>query len=489
MSAKTSTALNVLALDTASGEPLYVQIYDQVRELILTGRLGAGTRLPSTRALASELGVSRTTTLSAYDQLASEGYIDGQLGSGAYVSAELPDELLGVAGASGGDVAVSEPPATVSAFMPRPFDSGMPDTRGFPFAEWSRHLARSWRNPTPDMLHIANTSGDPALRAAIARHVNAVRGIECAPEQVIVTSGAAGSIELLSRALFKAGDKILIEDPCYPTAFGALTHAGLEPLSVPVDSEGLKFDATDAGSTTARAALVTPSRQYPLGMTLSVSRRLELLSWAGREGAWIIEDDYDSEYRYSGRPLQAMMSLDRDGRVIYLGSFSKIMFRSLRLGYIIVPRSLISRLHETLTRHPSQASLVPQAALAVFMESGDFAQHVRRTRRLYAERCELLHRLITTRMPHLLNAPRNDAGMHMTVYFRPALTARLADTEAATRADAAGLTVSALSVHYRRAAARNGLLLGFAGFDVQELTDATERLQRVLEATPPSVSP
>jgi GntR family transcriptional regulator/MocR family aminotransferase len=480
MAYEDTAALAALALEPAEPEPLYMQIYEQVRDLILAGRLGSGARLPSTRALAADLGVSRTTTLAAYDQLSSEGYIEGHRGSGAFVAAELPEALLSVAAATAArpprGIAPAPPPARIAAF-----DAGVPDTRGFPFRDWSRHLARCWRAPSPAMLHTAHSYGDAALRAAIARHVKAVRGIACDPEQVIVTSGAAESIAILARALFEDGDGAVVEDPCYPVAHGALARAGLRPHSVEVDAEGLLIEAIPGPTARLRAALVTPSRQYPLGMTMSVSRRLELLDWASRTGALVIEDDYDSEYRYTGRPLAAMMSLDQAGRVVYLGSFSKIMFRSLRLAYIIAPPALLGRLHVSLAEQPSQASLVPQRALAAFMDSGAFAQHVRRTRRLYAERCAALHGLISSDMADLLTAPRTDSGMHLTAHFTPALSQRLTDTDAAALARRRGVVVSPLSVHYRKAPAKAGFLMGFAGFEAAELKRGMRALRAALE--------
>ncbi len=487
MSVSDNSALNSLALDHGAGTPLYLQIYEQVREFILAGRLGAGTRLPSTRSLAAELEVSRTTTLAAYDQLASEGYLEGQPGSGAYVAPELPDALL----------TVSSPPATQPEpephqetttdpdDVPRPFDPGLPDTGTFAFAEWSRCLARSWRSPSADMLHQAVASGAPELRSAIARHIKSVRGITCSPEQIFITTGAAESISIVAGAILQPGDTVLLEDPSYPVAYRALQLAGMRTEAVRVDEDGFQLANARGAGKKACAALITPSRQYPLGMTLSLSRRLELLSWAHRADAWVVEDDYDSEYRYKGRPLEPLMNLDGDGRVIYLGSFSKIMFRSLRLGYVIVPTALIGRVRRHIHEHPPQASLVPQGALAEFIASGQLAQHVRRMRRVYAERCRCLQEIVAIDLGAYLNAPHSDAGMHMTAFLNDAVARQTDDVSLAARGTARNMTLTPLSTHYRGPGARQGLLLGFAAFEPASLKAAGRKLADLLDEAAP----
>jgi GntR family transcriptional regulator/MocR family aminotransferase len=365
-----------VAVDRGATDPAYVQLYGQVRDLILAGRLVPGARLPSSRALAAEIGVSRTTIVAAYDHLQSEGYLDGRGGSGMYVTATLPERLL-TRDPLPNRVPAPAAPAGNDGLRGLPFDPGAPDATAFPAAAWARLLARGWRQSDPSLLHDRSDGGLPSLRRAIADHMRAMRGIECDPAQVVVTAGAGDAIALLAAALPVAGARIWVEDPGYMTLRRAFTAAGATVSPVAVDGEG--FDTASATRTVpgARVAVVTPSRQYPLGTTMSLGRRLALLAWARDADGWIVEDDYDSEYRYAGRPLAALMGLDDDGRVIYVGSFSKVMFRALRLGYIIAPPALAPRLLAARRQLGSQASIVAQPALAAFVDSGRFAAHIR----------------------------------------------------------------------------------------------------------------
>ena len=474
-----------VALDPDGGPALYVQLFEQARDLILSGRLKPRQRLPSTRALAKDLNVSRTTTLAAYEQLMSEGYIEGRTGSGIYVAAELPEDLLSARRETG----AASPLPQETAPDPRlhttgpgraPFDGGMPETRGFPFAEWSRRLGRSWRTPSEDMLHLVDPAGHLPLRQAIAHYLKDMRGLDCAPDQIFMTASAAQSIGLVARTLLRAGDAVLVEDPCYPAVRRALIDAGADVVAVPVDAQGFAPEAIPKTARGARAVVVTPSRHYPLGMTMPLARRLDLLSWADTARGWIIEDDYDSEYRYVGRPLSALMSLDRSNRVIYLGSFSKIMFRSLRLGYVVAPRALVPEIRTTLADFGPTASALAQPALAGFMEAGHLAAHIRRMRRLYADRQQALTHELETTLAGLLTATRQNAGMHVPAYFTDALAAQVSDVDAARAAADAGVVVSPLSVHYVSAPARQGFLMGFTGFDETEIADSANRLADVL---------
>lgn len=468
-----------VALDPDQDAPLYVQLFEQVRDLILAGRLTARQRLPSTRALAEDLNVSRTTTLAAYEQLMSEGYIEGRQGSGVYVAALLPEDLLLARTPRNSDPDVPSPGKTRVAPGPAivPFDPGAQDARLFPFAEWSRHLARTWRAPDADLLHHKDSFGHEPLRSAIAAHLRDMRGVDCQPSQVVITASAAESVAIVARTVTRAGDTVLIEDPGYPATRRALEGVGATVAPLLVDDQG--FTLTRAPS--AVAAVITPSRQYPLGLTMPLTRRLELLKWAEEAGSWIIEDDYDSEYRYVGRPLSALMSLGQSGQVIYLGSFSKTMFKSLRLGFVIVPERLVGRIAETLAETGSNASAIAQPALAEFMASGQFAAHIRRMRRLYAERQAALLAALDEHLSGLLEAPRQSAGMHIPAFFSAALAARMSDTEAVRRLRKTGLTATALSTHYREAPPRQGLLLGFAAFEPREIHSAAERMAAVLQ--------
>lgn len=478
-----------VALDPAQDTPLYLQLFEEVRDQILDGRLKPGQRLPSTRALADDLEVSRTTTLSAYEQLMSEGYIEGRTGSGAFVAAMLPEDLLLVRAPSAGKHGdTPKRAATAGAggsstqhrgVDVRPFDTSAQDARLFPFADWSRLLGKTWRAPKPELLHYGELFGYPPLRRAIADHLSELRGVDCAEQQVVITASAAQSIAVIARTLLGTGGTIHIEDPGYPTTYRALEDLGAVVSPVAVDAQGFVPPGV-AATPTPQMAVVTPSRQYPLGMTMPLARRLELLKWAEDTGAWVIEDDYDSEYRYVGRPLSALMSLDRLEQVIYLGSFSKTMFKSLRLGFLILPRALIGPVENTLQALGARASLIAQPALGEFITSGQFAAHIRRMRRVYSERQKVLQSVLDEHFGGLLEAQKQSAGMHIPAFFTKQLSDRLTDTEAVSRLRKAGITTDALSTHYVRAPARHGLLLGFAAFEGKEIRAAANRMATAL---------
>ena len=489
MPADRNASLVSVALDPSQSAPLYVQLFEQVRDQILEGRLKPRQRLPSTRALAKDLDVSRTTTLGAYEQLMSEGYIEGQAGSGAYVAAMLPEDLLlvrppGDRMSTEAQVAPApdeaEAPPTRQITEAPPFDSGALDARLFPFSDWSRLLAKAWRWPSADLLHHVDAFGHLPLRQAIARHLRELRGVSCSSDQVVITTSASQSVALVIKTLLERGDTVFVEDPGYPTTGRALHDVGASVVPVPVDEHGFVPPSDVNRTDAALAAIITPSRQYPLGMTMPLTRRLELLKWAEDTGAWIIEDDYDSEYRYIGRPLSALMSLDRNERVIYLGSFSKTMFRSLRLGFVILPHDLIGPMKMMLAKMRASASMIAQPALAEFMSSGLFAAHIRRMRRLYSERQKVLQAELDAHFGDLFDAPRQSAGMHIPAFFSNDLRNRMSDVEAARRLREAGLVAEPLSTHYQAAPPRQGLLLGFAAFEPDEIRQAAKKMADAL---------
>lgn len=487
-----ATAL-AIALDRTDRLPLSVQLYWAIRDLILTGRLDPGHRLPSTRSLALELGVSRTTTVTAFDQLAAEGFLEGRRGSGAFV-AEMPQGLLrGTSPEPELDPAggSAEPPAVIGAAKSgppgRPFNLGAPDVAAFPVRSWSRGLAKSWRRPEAD-LYFGAPGGFQPLRRAIADHLKIVRGVPCDWHQVIVTASTAESIELVARGLLGVGDRAWIEDPGYRKAGMALEMAGLRAVPVAVDADGLDVEAAKRAVPDARLAVVTPSRQFPLGMTMTLARRLALLDWAKSVDGYVIEDDYDSEFRYAGRPIAPLAGLDRSGRVVYLGSFTKVMFRALRLGYLVAPPVAADRLLSVQRRYGGQASMVAQPALADFIARGEFAAHIRRMRRLYAARQKTLLAALRSRLGGLLQVEPQDFGMHLVAAFIGRL-GDANDTEIARRCGAAGIDVSALSSFYRGKTTRNGLLLGYAGWPENELEAAAEKLAGILTETAGPLGP
>lgn len=361
----------VISVDRSSAAPLHRQLYEGLREAILSGRLSAGALLPSTRELAAGLGVSRNTATSAYAQLLAEGYLEGRVGSGTYVARSLPDDLLrarsgpgGEPGGAGAEVALSRrgrllaatPTTTARDAGPaRAFRPGIPALDAFPFGLWRRLESRFWRRPPPGLLGYGDPAGYGPLRAGISAYLRAARAVRCSPEQVIVVSGSQQALDLAARVLLDPGDAAWVEEPGYAGARAALLGAGARLVPVPVDEEGLDVAAGARLGPDARLVHVTPSHQYPLGATMSLARRLELLGWARRSGAWVLEDDYDSEYRYAGRPLEALQGLDAEGRVIYVGTFSKVLFPSLRLGYLVLPPDLVDAFaaaRELTDRHP-----------------------------------------------------------------------------------------------------------------------------------------
>lgn len=463
------TALVSLTLDRAGGLPLHQQLTEALRDMVLSGRAQAGSRLPSSRQLAQELSVSRVTTLTALEQLVAEGYLVTRRGAGTYVAHDLPRPARAV----GTPAALADPQDPTPH---APLTPGIPDLTEFPHAQWARHLERAWRTPEPGLLARPDPLGWPPLRTAIAAHLEGWRGLRCAPAQVIITSGASESFDLIGRALFAAGDIVAIEDPAFPPMLHALTRAGVALHPARVDAEGMPTGSLPAGM---QGAVVTPSRGYPLGTTLPLPRRLALLDHAVRADAWVIEDDYDSEFRYTGQPLPALASLDADGRVIYVGSFSKTLSPALRLGYMVAPPHALPLLRDAIATAGPRASLVPQPALATFMAQGEFATHLRRMRRLYAERQRVLINALGP-LDDLLTITPDPAGMHLVCGLKPACP--LDDLMIATRAAQAGLGLRALSRYFDGPDAPQGLVLGYAGFGDGVLQDAAATLTTILRA-------
>jgi GntR family transcriptional regulator/MocR family aminotransferase len=478
-----------LSLDARSATPLHRQLYDEIRAAVLAGRLSAGARLPSTRALAADLDISRNTVAGAFDQLLAEGYIEGRPGAGTFVAKELPDQLLRVAPStraprrSGAPAAqLSErgrmlaatpvAPAARDGASPCAFRPGIPALDAFPRELWSRIAARQYRQSRFDLFSYGNPAGHPPLRCAIAEYLRAARGVNCSWEQVIVTSGSQQALDLAARVLLDPGDTAWVEDPGYFGARGAWTAAGVRCASIPVDAEGLSVAHGESSAPEARMAYVSPSHQYPLGVTMSLPRRMALLAWARRRGAWIAEDDYDSEFRYAGRPLAALQGLDTAGRVIYIGTFSKVLFPALRLGYMVVPDGTVDAFAAARAlsdRHPPGPS---QALVAEFLAEGHFARHIRRMRTLYGERQAALVSAARREWKGLLEVSPADSGMHLVAW----LSNGMRDREASQRAAAAGISAPPLSAYYHAAGARPALLLGYSSITGRRIFEGARRL-------------
>ena len=483
-----------LGLDRGSSVPLHRQLYDGLREAILSGRLRPGARLPSTRVLAADVGASRNTVLAAFGQLLAEGYLEGRVGAGTTVAGTLPETLLRArpetagTGDRGRRPRLSQRGALLvgtrdalarGAATARPFRPGLPGLEAFPFDVWTRLVARRWRSVPRQLLDYGDPAGYAPLREAIAAYLGEARAVRCEAAQVIVVTGAQQAVDLAARVLLDPGDTAWVEDPGYPGARGALVAAGIRLAPVPVDAEGLDVRHGARHAAGARLVYVTPSHQYPLGVTMSLHRRLALLEWASRSGAWILEDDYDSEYRYAGRPLAALQGLDAAGRVIYAGTFSKVLFPSLRLGYLIVPGELVDAFVAARALADRHSPSVTQAALADFIDGGHFARHIRRTRALYAERQAALVRAAGRALDGLLEVGPAEAGMHLMGWLPEGVDDRAA-ARAALGREVDAPPLSGYRARPARRGERGGLMLGYAAYTPREIEDACARLARAL---------
>lgn len=481
--------LPVLAIDRESDRPLYRQIYEGYREAILDGRLKAGERLPSTRSLAEELGVSRFPVLNAFDQLLAEGYCESRVGAGTFVAASLPDELGLAAERPRRETSPPTPGprplagGPVAALTPTPwarrgstaFSVGGVAREHFPFRTFSTLAARHARALAPEEVHYGPALGAPAFREAIAGYLRTARGVSCEAHQVIVTSGSQQALDLCARVLLDPGSPVWVEEPGYWGAQDALQVVGAHLVPVPVDEAGLDVAAGIERAPRARAVFVTPSHQFPLGVTMSASRRLHLLEWARHGGAWILEDDYNSEYRYESQPIASLQGLDRDARVLYIGTFSKVLSPALRMGYLVVPEDLVERFAGARRAIDISPPLFLQGVLADFLAEGHFGRHLRRTRKLYRERRNALVAALQSELGAELEILGERAGLHLVV----TLPAGTDDEAVSERARREGMHVLSLSSCFL-GTPRPGLVLGYGGVPVEEIPDAVRRLCRLL---------
>jgi len=488
-----------VVLDPQAQTPLYRQLYIWFRRAIVDGGLRPGQRLPSTRALAAELSLSRITVLNAFEQLHAEGYLEGRVGAGTFVTRSIPDEmhrpaanplaarLLRATGSAAGATAASRRISSYGAVLarqpPEPwlnkpvaFRVSLPALDHFPFETWSRLTARHSRRPAARDLGYGDPMGRAGLRQAIAEYLRTVRAARCEAENIMVVTGSQQGLQIAARVLLDPGSRVWMEDPGYPGARQALRVAGAELVPVPVDDEGLDVAAGIARCPDARAVYATPSHQYPLGMTMSATRRMQLLNWAARAGAWIIEDDYDSEHRFASRPVASLQGLDADARVIYIGTFSKVLYPALRLGYVVVPTDLIRVFAAAREESDIFSATLHQAVLTDFINEGHFARHIRRMRMLYMERCEAL---VTAARAHLgdgLEITHAEAGMHLVGLMPPGI-----DDAAVSRAAAAnGVSAMPLSACYLTQAPRGGLILGYGGVSAVEIRAGVRKLAATL---------
>jgi GntR family transcriptional regulator/MocR family aminotransferase len=496
-----------IAVDRASAKPLYRQIYEGYREAIVERRLRGGQRLPSTRQLAAELRISRIPVLNAFEQLQAEGYFESRIGAGTFVASALPDDLetprhgtaprdgapaadADAAGRAGTDLGAQSGPrptgrhAEELAARARPpwhgvqgaFRISQPAIDHFPFHVWSGLVARHGRNPGHRQFSYGGPLGQLAFREAVAAYLRTARAVRCTADQIVVVSGSQQALDLAARVLLDPGSAVWVEEPGYGGAHDALALAGARLVPVPVDEEGLNVAAGIAAEPRARAAYVTPSHQYPLGMTMTAARRLQLLDWARQSGGWILEDDYDSEYRYESFPVAALQGLDRDARVIYIGTFSKVMFPALRLGYLVVPADLVARfvaVREAMDIFPPP---LLQTVVADFINEGHFARHLRRMRQLYRQRRDCLAQSLRDELGEALEVGAGQAGMHLVA----TLAGGRRDHPISLRAARQRLSVLPLSSCYLGEPRRQGLVLGYAASGPAEIRDGVRRLREVM---------
>ncbi|WP_459614908.1 MocR-like pyridoxine biosynthesis transcription factor PdxR [Bordetella sp. 2513F-2] len=463
--------LLLLRLGDASEGPMNQRLYRALREAILDGTVPADTRLPATRDLAAELGIARNTVVHVYGQLQAEGYTRSRQGNGTFVTDTLPDTYLAsgrsmrrhaanparpALSARGAEIVdrVSASPFQWGAFMP-----GVPDVTEFPHRKFGRIFSALWRNPAPELLTYSYGGGLPALRESLAQYLALTRSVDCDPEQILITEGSHQAIDLATRILGGAGDVAWIEDPGYWGARSVLSANGIRVQPQPVDEEGMRLPAGPVEAP-PRFLVVTPSHQYPLGSVMSLARRRQLLALARGWGSWIIEDDYDSEFRFTGRPIPSLQGLEPDAPVIYLGTFSKTLYPGLRLGYLVLPKALapaFQAAHAELYREGHQMT---QAAVAAFIADGHYAAHVRRMRMLYGRRRAILVNLIDRRLgPEWLHRDSSDAGLHLVLN----LPEDLPDARVVQAAHERGVLTRGLSRYYTGGQTpRQGLLLGYA---------------------------
>lgn len=474
--------------------PLYQSLYTHIRAAILSGELKGGMKLPSTRALADELNISRNTVLNTYQQLLAEGYLEGREGSGTYVAHVLPELLLTApryptpriappvlaesrqplfSKRAKAQLAAAQPPSRGE--LPRPFVPEAPAFDAFPYQLWTRLVVRQARRMPVNHFTYQDSAGYHLLREAIVAHVTVSRQVHCTPDQVMIVPGSQGALDLSARMLVNPGDPIWMEDPGYSGARGAFLGASAHIVPVPVDQEGLIVDIGISRAPQARLVYLTPSHQFPLGVTMSLSRRLALLEWAKRANAYIIEDDYDSEFRFAARPLATLQGLDDSERVIYIGTFSKVLFPSLRIGYVILPPRLVDPFLKVRRMVDIHSPMLEQAVLADFMIDGHFIRHLRRMRALYAERRNILLEAASN-LPLELDSPQ--AGIHCVGWLPEGMD----DLSLANKAPEFDLDLTPISSFTIEPLARKGFLLGYGGYSSQEIKNGIRRLGELLRS-------
>ena len=475
-----------LSIDRETDQPLFRQLHNALRRLILDGVVTPGDRLPSTRMLATKLRLSRSSVVAVYEQLLAEGCIEGRPGAGTFVSRDMPQPPAApLAPCEAAVLQADRPnPATRYAglkpgrdqFDPVPFNIGRCTVDERTLAIWRRLTMQTLRRVDPLWLGYSDPRGSPRLRQALAGYLRAARGVQCDPAQIMILSGVQQAIDLVVKVLVEPGDAVWIEDPTYPALHGALQAARANIIPVPVDDHGLVVSEGVAACPTARAVYVTPSHQSPTGVVLSMARRLELLAWARQAGSWVIEDDYDSEFRYAGRPVASLQGIDRGERVIYMGTFSKVLFPGLRLGYAVIPYELLDAMSGARYVTDRHAPGLTESVVTDFIEQGHFGAHLRRMCASYGAARDVLVAAIKAQLGAFLDVELPDQGMQVMARLRQGLD----DVAVARSALAHGVAVRPVSRLYLAAPPQPGLILGFTGFDTPALLAGVDRLGTAL---------
>ncbi len=470
------TPLLPSSIEKGIGKPLYVQICDVLRRQIISRHLCPGSRLPSSRNYAIELGVSRTSVVAAFEQLQAEGYIESRHGSGCYVMPMGSLDVLEQVRADQNNTKGTIQWGTASLDN----QSGSADMRLFPYRQWARCVSKVARESPESLVQLTDPFGDRHLRESIAKYLFEWRGMQVSPKQILVTAGSVDALEICIRTLLKENELIGLEDPGYPPLRNLIKNMGLSPVWLPVNQDSVQVPPSTPKKT-PRLVVLTPSHQFPLGGAIPPGRRIEFLNWAEKAGSWIIEDDYDSEFRYAGKPIPALTGFDQSGRSIYIGSFAKIFSTGLRLGFLVAPFSLLEDINQTLSMFASKASVSMQRPLSEFMNNGEFYRHIRRVRRIYGERRKTLMESIRTELGDILSFDDHQAGM----LFTAKLPDEYDDIAIVKAARAEGILVSALSTYYVRRNRRSGLLINFCTYENEEIVDNILKLKHILKRFSP----
>jgi GntR family transcriptional regulator/MocR family aminotransferase len=475
--------------------PIHRQLCDWFRQAITGGQLRPGQRLPSTRNLAAELKISRMPVLGAFEQLVAEGYLETFVGAGTCVARSIPDDTLNLptvkVGKGPQEIVERRGPRRISrrgvelTQMPAQswldnlgaFRVSLPALEHFPIGVWSKLVARHSRRPPRGIMAYGDAMGYLPFREAIAEYLGAVRGVRCDTSQVLVTTGSQQALQISAQVLLDRKDRVWMEEPGYPGARQAFMTTGAQLIPVPVDHGGMKIAEMIRRGGQPRAAYVTPSHQYPMGVTMGATRRMQLLNWARSSGVWIIEDDYDSEYRFGSRPIASLQGLDTDGRVIYVGTFSKVMFPALRLGYMVIPKDLVSAFSAARDAADIFSSTLYQAVLTDFIREGHFARHIRRMRMLYMDRRRVLINAIEIHMGKMLEVIGEEAGLHLVTLLPPGID----DVEVSRNAAQKGISAIPLSSCYLTRPMRGGLILGYGGANAHQIHDGIRKLKMSLQ--------